>query len=231
MCFATHRHTDADTPTCSPQRRHHRQTHAESLMHTHPTIPICSIKMQVHSQTQGLMDVQLQALTDVQIWTKTNEIWWGWLSWQLRIVTNVVISLESNSCINKLKLDWDGTGRRVTSQAAVFWARGIKSHVYQGITWPSVLNLENFVVDIAVQNWLIKAHSWGHNMYSHRLHTHTHMHTVLSITNISFLDMLLYYTSSFHVLPFSGLQLVSYRSDRGLLTVGENNAENNVKCS
>ncbi|XP_016332077.1 probable phospholipid-transporting ATPase IA isoform X5 [Sinocyclocheilus anshuiensis] len=67
MSFATHRHTDADTPTCSPQCRHHRQTHAESLMHTHPTIPICSIKMQVHSHTQGLMDVQLQTLTDVQI--------------------------------------------------------------------------------------------------------------------------------------------------------------------
>lgn len=66
VCSATHRHTDIDTPTCSPQRRYHRQTHAESLMHTHPTIPICSIKMQVHSHTQGLMDVQLQTLTEVQ---------------------------------------------------------------------------------------------------------------------------------------------------------------------
>ncbi|KAI2656963.1 Phospholipid-transporting ATPase IA [Labeo rohita] len=49
MCFATHSHVDADTPTCSSQGRHHRQTHAESLTHTHPTIPICSIKMQTES--------------------------------------------------------------------------------------------------------------------------------------------------------------------------------------
>ncbi|KAG1962621.1 phospholipid-transporting ATPase IA [Pimephales promelas] len=66
MCSATHSHMDTDTPTCSPQCKHHKQTHAESLMHTHPSIPICSIKMQVHSHTQGFMDVQLQALTEGQ---------------------------------------------------------------------------------------------------------------------------------------------------------------------
>ncbi|XP_073778311.1 phospholipid-transporting ATPase IA isoform X1 [Danio rerio] len=49
MCSVSHRHTDADT-----------------LTHTHPTIPLCSITMQVHPHTQGLMDVQLQTLTDAQ---------------------------------------------------------------------------------------------------------------------------------------------------------------------
>lgn len=128
MCSATHRHTDTDTPTCSPQCIHHKQTHAESLMHTHPTIPICSIKMQVHSHTQGFMDVQLQALTEVQTLTKAPEnLGEDGCSWQLQIASNVaIISLERNSCINKAGVrQWDGT-----TSGSCFWAQELKSHAF-----------------------------------------------------------------------------------------------------
>lgn len=177
------RHTCASSPTGTRTQTHLHVLHSaditDRLMQNHwctHTLPYPSAasKCRFTLKRKGLWMCNCRHSQMYKSEPKPMKIWWGWL------FLTAADHSKATAALTKLKLDWDGTGRRVPSQAAVFWARGLKSHVYQGITWPSVLNLENFVVDIAVQNWLIKAHSWGHNMYSHRLHTHTHMHTVLS---------------------------------------------------
>lgn len=93
-------------------------------------------------------------------------------SWQLRIVANVVII--STAALTKLKLTEMAPVVEFLLRQLLFGHGVSNLMLYQGIIYASVLNLE----DITIQNWLSKARSWGHNMYTHRVHTY--LHTVLS---------------------------------------------------